>query len=134
MSQVERVGISLDKKLLGDFDKMIKAQGYNNRSEAVRDLIRDKLLNKKLSNDKAKVTAAVCIAYNHHSTELMHKLTSMQHDHLLETICSMHVHLDRHDCMEIIVLKGTAGQINKMADKIISTKGVKFGQTNMIAS
>ena len=134
MKQVERIGVSVDKKLLSMFDKLIAKQGYQNRSEAIRDLIRRQLSGERLSNPKAKAVAAVCLVYNHHYTKLMQKLTDLQHSHLLHTISSMHIHLDAHDCMEVIVLRGRVGEINKMAESILSQKGVKLGRINLIAT
>ena len=104
------------------------------KHEALRDLIRQQLTEEKLSKPKSRAVAAVCMVYDHHSTKLMQKLTSLQHNHLLETICSTHIHLDVHDCMEIIVLKGQVEQINKMGEAILSQKGVKFGRINLVAT
>jgi CopG family nickel-responsive transcriptional regulator len=132
MQRIERIGVSLEKKLLAKFDKVIEEQGYQSRSEAIRDLVRQQLSEKTLANPKAKAVAAVCIVYDHHSTKLMEKLTSLQHSHLLKTISSIHIHLDHHNCMEIIVLKGAVGDINKVADNILSQKGVKLGKVNLI--
>ena len=134
MKQVERIGISLDKKLLSDFDKLINGQGYQNRSEAVRDLIRQQLSNEQLADPKTEAIAAVFLVYDHHSTKLSQKLISLQHSHLLQTISSFHIHLNHHDCLEIIVLKGRVSQINKVAENIISLKGVKLGRINLIAT
>jgi CopG family nickel-responsive transcriptional regulator len=134
MEQTERIGISVDSGLLKEFDKQISSQGYQNRSEAIRDLIRTSLSKKQLENPNRQSVAAVCLVYNHHSSQLMQKLTQMQHNHLLETICSMHIHLDTHDCMEVIILKGKVSAINKVGENIISQKGVKLGKVNMIAT
>lgn len=134
MAQLDRIGISLETKLLEDFDKLIGDRGYPNRSEAVRDLIRRELAREKVRSDKAVAVAAVCIVYDHHSTKLMQKLTALQHSRLLETICSMHIHLDEHNCLEIIVLKGRVGQINTTAQNLTSQKGVKLGQISLIST
>jgi len=134
MKQVERIGVSLDKKLLSMFDKLIAKRGYQSRSEAIRDLIRRQLSDEHLKNPKVKAVAAVCLVYNHHHTKLMQKLTGLQHSHLLHTISSMHIHLDAHDCMEVIVLRGRVGEINKMAENILSQKGVKLGRINLVAT
>ncbi len=134
MERIERIGVSLEKSLLAQFDRLIKGQGYPSRSEAIRDLIRAELSGKELSDDKAPAVAAVCLVYDHHGTQLMQKLTDLQHSRLLQTICSTHIHLDAHDCMEIIVLKGPVGQINKTADQLISLKGVKLGKTTLLAA
>jgi len=132
MDKVERIGVSIDEKLLAKFDKLIAKRGYGNRSEAIRDLIRQQLSTEQLSDPERKAIGAVCLVYDHHSTKLLQKLMALQHNHLLETICSTHIHLDAHDCMELIVLKGKAGEINKMAEKILSQKGVKLGRINLI--
>jgi CopG family nickel-responsive transcriptional regulator len=134
MEQVERIGVSLEKDLLILFDKMIKKQGYQNRSEAIRDLIRERLSEQKLQNPDAQAVAAVCLVYDHHATKLMEKLTELQHSRLLQTVCSTHVHLGHHDCLELIVLKGKIGEINKTAENLISIKGVKLGKINLVAA
>jgi CopG family nickel-responsive transcriptional regulator len=132
MEKIERIGISLEKKLLADFDKLIAKKDYQSRSEAVRDLIRQQLSSEQISNPKEQAVAVVAIVYDHHATELMKKLTHLQHSHLLQTISSLHVHLDAHNCMEIIVLKGQVGEINSTAEKILSQKGVTLGKVNLI--
>jgi CopG family nickel-responsive transcriptional regulator len=132
MSLVERVGVSLEKELLVAFDKLISQQGYQSRSEAIRDLIRQQLSSARLTNDKTQAVAAVVLVYDHHATALMERLTDLQHSHLLQTISSLHVHLGHHDCLEVIVLKGRVGEINKMADMLISIKGVKLGKVNLL--
>jgi CopG family nickel-responsive transcriptional regulator len=134
MEQIERIGVSLDKKLLSMFDKLIAKQGYQNRSEAIRDLIRRQLSGDQLQDPKAGAVGAVFLVYNHNSTKLMQKLTELQHSHLLHAISSLHVHLDEHDCLEVIVLRGQVGEINKMADSLLSMKGVKLGRTNLLAT
>ena len=134
MQQVERIGVSLDKKLLSIFDKFIAKKGYQNRSEAIRDLIRQQLSEERLADPKAKAIATVFVVYDHHSTKLMEKLTSLQHSHLLQTISSMHIHLDEHDCLEVIILRGKVAEINKMAENILSQKGVKLGKINFVTA
>jgi len=134
MEKVERIGVSLEKELLDNFDAVIAGQGYENRSEAIRDLIRQRLASERLKNPKARSVAAVCLVYDHHSSRVMRALTSLQHSQLLKTICTMHIHLDAHDCMEVVVLKGPVGEINKMADNMISQKGVKLGKVAFIAT
>lgn len=134
MKNIERIGVSLEKGLLCDFDKLIAEQGYQNRSEAIRDLIRRELSSEQLENPRANAIAAVCMVYDHHAAKLMQKVTDIQHTKLLQVICSTHIHLDAHDCMEIIVLKGKVGQINKTAKKILSQKGVKLGRISLIST
>ena len=138
MAQIERIGVSLDKKLLSKFDKLIAGQGYKSRSEAIRDLVRRQLSEEQLGNPKAKAVAAVFIVYNHHSTKLTESLIALQHTHTTDTsrqvISSMHVHLDEHDCLEVIILRGRVGEINKMAESILSMKGVKLGRVNIVST
>ena len=134
MEQVERIGISLEKNLLSAFDKLIAKKGYQSRSEAVRDIVRQQLSEDRLKNPKARAVAAVFLIYDHHSTKLTSKLIDLQHSHLLQTICSMHIHLSHDDCMEIIVLRGRLSEINRTAEKMISQKGVKIGRINFITT
>lgn len=134
MERVERIGVSLDKNLLSKFDKLITKQGYQNRSEAIRDLIRRQLSGERLRNPKTEAVGAVFLVYDHDSTKLMQKLTDLQHSHILHTISSLHIHLDQHNCLEVIVLRGQVGEINKMADSLLSLKGVKLGRTNILAA
>jgi len=132
MEQIERIGVSLDKTLLSMFDNLIAKKGYQNRSEAIRDLIRQQLSAESISNPRTNAIAAVFLVYDHHSTKLMQKLTELQHSHLLQTISSLHIHLDRHNCMEIIVLRGRVDEINKTAENLLSLKGVKLGRVNLV--
>lgn len=134
MSQVERIGVSLEKDLLSLFDALIAKQGYPSRSEALRDLIRQQISQEQLGNPKAHAVAAVFLVYSHHSTRLMEMLTDLQHSHLLQTISSMHIHLDEHNCLEVIVLRGQVGEINRTAENLISLKGVKLGRINLLAT
>jgi len=133
MSQVERIGVSLDKKLLSRFDKLIAGQGYQSRSEAIRDLVRRQLSTEQLSNPDAEAVAAVFLVYDHHSTKLTEKLMDLQHSHILQVISSIHIHLDKRDCLEVIVMRGRVGEISKMGENILSLKGVKLGRVNFVA-
>ena len=134
MTELERVGISLDKGLLADFDKLIARQGYQSRSEAIRDLVRQQLSQERVADPEAEAVAAVFLVYDHHAAKLTDKLISLQHSHLLHAISSLHVQLDRHDCLEIIVLRGKVGEINKVGENILSMKGVKLGRVNLVAT
>lgn len=134
MSRIERIGVSLERELLAAFDVLIGKRGYPSRSEAIRDLIRRQISEERLSDPKATAVAAVFLVYNHHATKLMEKLADLQHSHLLQTISSMHIHLAEHDCLEVIVLRGPAGEINKTAESLISLKGVQLGRVNLLAT
>lgn len=138
MAEVERIGVSLDGELLSLFDKLIADQGYASRSEALRDLVRRRLSEERLRHPGAKAVASVFLVYDHHSTRLTKSLIDLQHTHTegtsLQVISSLHVHLDEHDCLEVIVLRGSVGKIEKMAESLISMKGVKLGRLNIVAT
>ena len=133
MAELERIGVSLDKDLLDSFDKLIAGRGYQSRSEAIRDLVRQELSREKLADPKANAVAAVFLVYDHHAAKLSEKLIALQHSHLLHAISSLHVHLDQHDCLEVIVLRGPVSEINKVGENILSMKGVKLGRINLVA-
>ena len=134
MEQIQRIGISLEETLLAQFDSAIESKGYQSRSEAVRDLIRDSLTSEKLAEPETEAIAAVFVVYDHHQAQLPKKLMKLQHNEFLKTISSLHIHLDHHDCLEVILLKGKVKEITKLGDSIISLKGVKLGKVNLIAS
>ena len=133
MKDLERIGVSLGKELLGDFDRLIARKGYGSRSEAIRDLIRQDLSDARLDDPKAQAVAAVCLVYDHHVTKLADRLLHLQHSHLLETVSSLHVHLDHHHCLEVIVLRGPVGQIHRVGDEMVSLKGVRLGRMNLVS-
>ena len=134
MAQAQRIGVSLEEDLLKQFDKLIARQGYSNRSEAIRDLIRDKLSEAHLAEPDAEAVAAVFVVYDHHQARVSQKLMQLQHSELLKTISSMHVHLGHHDCLEVILLRGSVAEIARLGDSIVSLKGVKLGRVNLIAT
>lgn len=138
MAELERIGVSLEKELLLLFDQLIAEQGYASRSEAIRDLVRRQLSEERLRHPESQAVAAVFLVYDHHSTKLTKSLIDLQHTHTsgtsLHVISSLHVHLDEHDCLEVIVLRGRVGEINKMAEHILSKKGVKLGRVNIVAT
>ena len=129
----ERIGISLDGDLLAGFDALIKQQGYTNRSEAVRDLIREKLVKEKLANPKTRAVAAVFVVYDHHHRQVSQKLMALQHSEFLKIISSIHVHIGHHDCLEVILIRGKVSEITKLGENIVSLKGVKLGRVNLIS-
>ena len=134
MSKTERVGVSLDKKLLSLFDQLIRKEGYSNRSEAIRDLIRSRLSKDQLGKPTAHAVAGVFLVYDHHVTKLSQKLVDLQHSYLLQVIASTHVHLDHDNCLEIIILKGMVGEIEKLANNITCLKGVKLSRMNVMTT
>ena len=129
MSEVVRFGISIDEGLLEKFDQHIDGKGYSNRSEAVRDLIRNALVDEQWAReDQGEMVGTVSLVYDHHTRELSDKLTEHQHSHHRNIISALHVHLDAHHCLEVVVIKGKAKEIRRLADGLIGTKGVKHGR------
>ena len=134
MTKVERIGVSLDKKLLSMFDQLIVKQGYANRSEAIRDLIRNRLSEEQLANPASQATAGVFLIYDHHAAKLSQKLVDLQHNYLLQVITSTHVYLDHDNCLEVIILKGKVKEIEKLGNSIASLKGVKLSRINIMTT
>lgn len=124
---VVRFGISLDRALLQKFDGLIGSKGYANRSEAIRDLIRDTLVRREWETALTETVGAITIVYSHDKRELTDTLTDLQHRYYDSVISSLHVHLDKHNCLEVIVVRGKARDIQAIADRLIGTKGVKHG-------
>jgi CopG family nickel-responsive transcriptional regulator len=124
MSDLYRFGISLEKNLIDAFDKHITAKHYQNRSEAIRDLIREELVHQKWA-DGGIVAGAIVMTYDHHKRELVSKLMDIQHDFSTMIISTQHVHLDHHLCLEIIAVRGKSRDVEKLADSIKSLVGVK---------
>ncbi|MFH2059851.1 MAG: nickel-responsive transcriptional regulator NikR [Pseudomonadota bacterium] len=130
-SRTTRFGISADIRLLEQFDKMISEKGYANRSEAVRDIIRNQLVEHSWTKKNDNVVGTITLVYNHESKELTEKLTEIQHQNYLNVISSIHVHLDNHNCLETLILKGKSQTIKGISDKLIGAKGVKHGKLVM---
>jgi CopG family transcriptional regulator, nickel-responsive regulator len=128
MSTLSRIGVAIDSALLKKFDHLIGRRGYTNRSEAFRDLIRDALIEQTASRGESVVVGTVTLVYDHHARMLSERLTEMQHDHFHIVLSTLHVHLDHDHCLEVMVLKGKASMVQKMADALISTKGVQHGR------
>ncbi len=131
MGQIIRFGISMERGLLERFDQYISKHGYSNRSEAVRDLVRERLVKDQWENENIETVGTVTIIYDHHKRELTEKLTDHQHKHHKAVISVMHVHLDHRNCLEVLAVRGRAVEIKKIADDLISTKGVKHGKLVM---
>lgn len=131
MARVARFGVSVEAELLEEFDALIKKTGYGNRSEAIRDLIRERLVGEEWKDENKEAVGILGIVYDHSRRELMETLTRIQHRHIPVIISSIHVHLDQHNCLEVIVLKGKSGLIKKTADELLVTKNVKHGKLIM---
>ncbi len=128
MAELVRFGISIDDRLLQRFDELIERKGYVNRSEAVRDLIRNALVEDQWSRTDEEIVGTVTLVYDHHTRDLADKLTEQQHSHHGSIISALHVHLDAHHCLEVVVVRGKTGEVRRLADELIGTKGVKHGK------
>jgi CopG family nickel-responsive transcriptional regulator len=128
MGEVVRFGISADRRLVERFDALIAERGYVNRSEAVRDLVRNALVEQEWERDETEAVGTVTLVYDHHTSDLAERLTEHQHTHHREIISSLHIHLDEHNCLEVVVLRGRARDIGRLASSLIGTKGVKHGK------
>jgi len=131
MGTTVRFGISLDEKLLSSFDQLIEDKSYMNRSEAIRDLIRAALVEERSSAEDAESVGTVTLVYNHHVRDLSDKLTEHQHSHHDQIISALHVHLDAHNCLEVLVVRGKVKDIRQIANELIGVKGVKHGKLVM---
>ncbi|OGC22852.1 nickel-responsive regulator [candidate division WOR-1 bacterium RIFOXYB2_FULL_42_35] len=130
----KRFGVSLPDELLQKLDKLAKKKGYDNRSEAIRDLIRDKFVEEEWSQDSAEVVGTVTLVYNHHSHDLSDKLADLQHSHFKNIISTTHIHLDQHNCLEVLVVRGKSSKVKEISDQLIATKGVKHGKLVMTST
>jgi CopG family transcriptional regulator, nickel-responsive regulator len=129
MSNLIRFGVSIEKDLLERFDNFIAERKYATRSEALRDLIRDKLIQQKIKiNDKTNIIGSLTIVYDHHATNLLSEMAAIQHLHHDLILSVMHLHVSHDDCMEILALKGFADKISEFSNALISLKGVKHGE------
>ena len=134
MSSLSRIGVAIESKLLHKFDRLIARRGYKNRSEAFRDLIRDELVEQTWSSPESQVVGTVTLVYDHHVRMLNEKLTSIQHDFHRSILSTLHVHLDHDHCLEVIVVRGRTSDVRKVADTLISAKGVKHGRLTITTS
>ncbi|MCW5979019.1 MAG: nickel-responsive transcriptional regulator NikR [Bryobacteraceae bacterium] len=134
MSELSRIGVAIDSDLLEKFDKLIGKRGYANRSEAFRDLIREELVEETWESPNAAVVGTVTLVYDHHVRLLSEKLTDIQHDFHPYILSTLHVHLDHDNCLEVLVVRGKAAAVKRIADTLISTKGVKHGRLTITSS
>jgi len=134
MSDLIRFGISMEKDLLSRLDQEIVKRGYANRSEAIRDLIRNQLVEIAWSRDEEEVAGTITIIYNHHVKGLSDLLLELQHDHHEMIVSVMHVHLEHEHCLEVMVIKGAASEAKKLAGRLIGVKGVKHGKLTITST
>ncbi len=126
-----RIGVAIPGNLLHEFDRSIARKGYATRSEAFRDLIRDELIQETVSLPEQEVVGTLTLVYDHHVRELSGRLTQMQHEHHHQVISTLHVHLDHRNCLEVLVLRGQAAQLRKIADRLIAAKGIHHGKLTL---
>jgi len=130
MSNLVRFSVSLEGELLKRFDDRIKGQKYKNRSEALRDLIREYLVEREWQNNE-KVAGTITLVYDHHRRGLVYSLTALQHEYHHIIISTQHIHLDHDNCLEVIIVHGRARALNQLTDKLKAVKGVKYGNLSM---
>jgi CopG family nickel-responsive transcriptional regulator len=128
MGRLVRFGVSLDDALLKRFDPLIARLGYQSRSEAIRDLIRERLVAAEWHQDAGPAMGVLSLVYSHHVRELSRKLTDIQHHHLGIILSTTHIHMDEHHCLEVVILRGQARKIQEVAGQLLSAKGVKHGK------
>ena len=130
MSELVRFGVSIEDDLLARFDEQIKKKGYTNRSEAIRDLIRDRIVQEEWATDQETV-GTITIVYDHHTRDLTGQLTHLQHSFEGDIKSVLHVHLDHHNCLEVLVVSGKGRILKSFADKLASTRGIKHSTLAM---
>lgn len=133
MGSITRFGVSIDEDLLAQFDEFANRKGYTNRSEAIRDLIRDTLTHASHQDKSVDAVGSISLVYDHHMPELTQKLTAIQHDYHDAITATIHVHLDHHNCMEIIVVKGAIRQLDELANRLSVIRGVKSGKLTLVS-
>ena len=129
-----RFSVSMEQSLLKEFEALCSEKGYATRSEAIRDMIRNLLIEKELGNENTEGVGTLTLVYNHHQRDLEEKLTEYQHRHLHSIISTLHIHLTHHLCLEVMLLKGKAKNIKAIADGLVATKGVKHGKLVLTAT
>lgn len=127
MAGLVRTGVSIEQDLLAQFDRVIAKRGYKNRSEALRDLIRDNLVSEAVDQNR-RVVATLSMIYDHHRPGLSNKLTEIQHHAHGQVLAATHVHLDKDNCLEVVIMKGRSGDVQHLADHMLSMRGVKHGK------
>ncbi len=134
MTDLVRFGVSIGEKLLERFDShIVQKKGYANRSEAIRDLIRNQLVESEWESEE-EVAGTITLIYDHHVRGLSETLLETQHDYHHLILSNMHLHLDHHNCLEVLAVKGIANEVRPLAERLISTKGVKHGRLTITST
>ena len=131
MGNTIRFGVSLDSDLLERFDALCDQRGYQTRSEAIRDLLRSTLVEQEWRDSGQDIAATLTLVYDHHKSDLAQNVTNVQHDAYPLIITTLHVHLDHHNCLEVLVLKGPCADVRALAERLIAAKGVMFGKLSL---
>jgi len=134
MKELIRFGISMEDDLLHQFDHLIARKGYSNRSEAIRDIVRDKLVEETVEEISAFTVGALVYIYDHHKRDLEKSLSNLQHEYFDNIISTSHVHVDHDHCMEVVLLKGKAVMLKTIAAKLLCMKGVQHGKLTLTAA
>lgn len=124
MSDITRFGVSIESALVEAFDALSRKKGFANRSDALRQCMRNALQEEANTNPKSQVSGVLSVIYDHHNSDLSKKLTSLQHEVHETVMTSLHVHLDLHHCLEVMILKGQNDTVQQLADKLSTTRGV----------
>lgn len=127
-SELKRFGVSMDEQLLRRFDEFIRTKGYENRSEAVRDLAREAMTAQLWEEGEQTVAGSILLFYDHHQRNLLEEMTRIQHSMHHEILATTHFHLDHDNCLELIIVKGQAKKLRALSDQLISLKGVNYGK------
>lgn len=127
---LKRFSISLEEDLLEDFDEFIKQRSYENRSEAIRDLIRSSFIKDEWQADK-DVMGVITVVYDHHQPNLQEKVTELQHDYHHQIVSTTHVHMDHHNCLEVIIVRGKAAEVKELSNRLSSLRGVRDAKLAM---
>lgn len=134
MNKLKRFGLAMDEGLLKKLDHIVEKHGYVNRSEAIRDFVREQLVEDEWQDPEKIVVGTLTLVYNHHASMLSDKLADIQHDFHDHVLVSTHIHLDAHNCAEVIIIKGKSVIVKKIADRLVATKGVKHGKLVMTST
>lgn len=128
MSDIVRFGVSIHRSLIEQFDALCERRGYANRSEAIRDLIRDRLVEEEWKGSRGESAATVSLVYDHEILDLPKRLMHVQHENDKMVVATLHVHLDRHNCLEVLILRGQTTKVKALCEQLVSVKGIKHGK------
>jgi CopG family transcriptional regulator, nickel-responsive regulator len=134
MEQVTRFGVSVPGDLLEKFDSYIEAKKYTNRSEAIRDLIRTALAADEWQNVTGEVMGSISMVFDHHTRDLNDRISHLQHNYFKNIVSTTHVHIDAHNCLEVVIVRGKPKVIQEIADRLISARGVKLGKVALLST